>query len=198
MQNRTAQFAVLTGGKSSRFGENKLNHELDGKTILQQTVEKIDKRSDLPILIIGKNNPCVSNVEFHKDIELGIGPLRGIYTALTYASAKYVFILAGDMPYIQKDLINFFMSHIICEKDVIIPINKGFYEPLFAIYKKSLYDHFKNFLKNEQYKISNALNDLDKLEISENQWRKYDKNGASFHNINTKSDLDNILTNNKI
>ena len=198
MQNKKTQFAVLTGGKSSRFGENKLNHELDGKTILQQTVEKIDERSDLPILIIGNNNPCVSNVEFHKDIELGIGPLRGIYTALTYASAEYVFILAGDMPYIKTDLINFLISHIIYEKDVIIPINKGFYEPLFAIYKKSLYCHFKKILKSEQYKISNALNDLDKLEISENQWKKYDKNGVSFHNINTKSDLDNILTNDKM
>ena len=198
MQNKKVQFAVLTGGKSSRFGENKLNHKLEGKTILQQTVEKIDERSDLPILIIGNNNPCVSNVDFHKDINLGIGPLRGIYTALKYVSAEYVFILAGDMPYIQKDLINFLISHIKYEKDVIVPINKGFYEPLFAIYKKSLHLHFEKFLMDKQYKISNALNDLDKLEISENQWRKYDKNGVSFHNINSKSDLNNVLTDDKM
>lgn len=190
MQKNEVQFAVLTGGNSSRFGGNKLNHVLNGKTILQQTVEKINKRSDLPILIIGKKNYAdFSNFEFHKDMELGLGPLRGIYTALKYASAEYVFILAGDMPYIQSELINFLISHIKYEKDVIITINKGFYEPLFAIYKTSLILHFEKFLKKEQYKISAALNDLDKLEISENHWRKYDKNGVSFHNINTKSDL---------
>ena len=27
------------------------------------------------------------------------------------------------------------------------------------------------------------------LEISEKHWREYDKNGTSFHNINTKNDL---------
>jgi len=64
MQKNKVQFAVLTGGKSSRFGGNKLNHVFKGKTILQQTVEKINKRSDLPILIIGKHNAYVSNVEF--------------------------------------------------------------------------------------------------------------------------------------
>jgi len=183
------QFAVLTGGNSSRFGEDKLNYILNGKTILQQTIEKINKWSDLPILIIGKNSACISNVEFHKDIDLGIGPLRGIYTALKYASAEYVFVLAGDMPYIQPELINFLISHIKYEKDVVIPINKGFYEPLFAIYKTSLIPHFEKFLKKGQYKISIALNDTDKLEISENHWKQYDKNGVSFHNINTKSDL---------
>jgi len=189
MQKNEVQFAVLTGGKSSRFGSNKLNHVLKGKTILQQTVEKINKRSDLPILLIGKHNVYVSNVEFHKDLKLGLGPLRGIYTALSYASAKYVFILAGDMPYIQSELINFLISHINHEKDVIIPIKKGFYEPLFAIYKTSLVTHFEKFLKKEQYKISVALNGLDILEISEKHWREYDNNGTSFHNINTKNDL---------
>ena len=189
MQKNKVQFAVLTGGKSSRFGGNKLNHVFKGKTILQQTVEKINKRSDLPILIIGKYNAYVSNVEFHKDLKLGLGPLRGIYTALSYASAEYVFILAGDMPYIRSELINFLISHINHEKDVIIPIKKGFYEPLFAIYKTSLVPHFEKLLKNEQYKISVALNGLDILEISENNWRKYDKNGTSFRNINTKNDL---------
>lgn len=189
MQNNEVQFAVLTGGNSSRFGGNKLNYVLHGKAILQQTVEKVNKRSDLPILIIGKNNTCVSDVEFHKDIKLGLGPLRGIYTALKYASVEYVFILAGDMPYIRSELINFLISHIKYEKDVIIPINKGFYEPLFAIYKTSLIPHFERFLKKGQYKISTALHDLEKLEISENHWRKYDKNEVSFNNINTKSDL---------
>ena len=101
------QFAVLTGGNSSRFCGNKLNHIFNGKTILQQTIENVKDYLDLPILMIGKkNNLPLSNIKFYEDIKIGSGPLRGIYTALTFASAEYVFIIAGDMPFIQSNLVD--------------------------------------------------------------------------------------------
>ena len=184
------QFAVLTGGNSSRFCGNKLNHIFNGKTILQQTIENVKDYLDLPILMIGKkNNLPLSNIKFYEDIKIGSGPLRGIYTALTFASAEYVFIIAGDMPFIQSNLVDFLISNISSKKDVIIPIYKGFYEPLFAIYHTSLTLHFETFLKNERYKISDALKNVNKKKLSEDLWRRYDSEGISFYNINYRIDL---------
>jgi molybdopterin-guanine dinucleotide biosynthesis protein A len=184
------QFAVLTGGKSSRFGGNKLNHTINGKTILEYTLDTIGNCSNLPILLIGKK-PKVSSphYEFHKDINLGLGPLRGIYTALHFSSAEYVFIIAGDMPYIKKDLLDFILSFVHINKDAILCINKGFYEPLFAVYKKSVKQQFEICLKEERYKISDALKNIDKMEIAEKLWGPYDPFGTSFRNINTPGDI---------
>lgn len=190
MLKNKIQFAILAGGKSSRFGGDKLDYLINGKTLLQQTIEKIKDCSDFPILIIGKNNKIsMPNVELYNDIQLGSGPLRGIYTALNVASAEYLFIIAGDMPFIQPALTNYMSSFIRFKKHAILPLNKGFYEPLFAIYHKSLTHHFETYLKRERYKISESLENIDKIEISEDLWRQYDPHGLSFYNINTRNDL---------
>jgi len=190
MIRQQVQFAVLTGGMSSRFGGNKLDHIVNGKTIFEQTLETIGGHSNLPILVIGKN-PTSSQIpfEFHNDIYQGSGPLRGITTALDVAITEYVFIVAGDMPYIRSELIDYLISLIHSKKKVIICINNRFYEPLFAIYHTSIKPYFETCLTKGCFKISDALRNVDKLEISENQWKPYDTTGRSFHNINTPSDI---------
>ena len=45
---------VLAGGKSSRFGEDKSNIRLGNKTLLDHTIDKIEKRIS-EVIIISNN-----------------------------------------------------------------------------------------------------------------------------------------------
>ena len=61
---------VLAGGKSKRFGDDKTTAKLGEKTLLDHTVEKIEKKFD-EILIISNNETAIpnnKNVFFTKDL----------------------------------------------------------------------------------------------------------------------------------
>ena len=51
---------VLAGGKSKRFGDDKTLAKLGNKSLLDHTVEKIEKNFN-EILIISNNETAVSN-----------------------------------------------------------------------------------------------------------------------------------------
>jgi molybdopterin-guanine dinucleotide biosynthesis protein A len=102
---------VLVGGKSRRFGRDKLLEPRPHRSLLV----------DIPIAALravfgprvaacGRCNPEVSaRADFLiDDIDPGAGPLGGIVSALTEAKAKgmdWVFAMAGDLPGVSQDTV---------------------------------------------------------------------------------------------
>ena len=78
---------VLAGGKSKRFGDDKTTAKLGNKSLLDHTIEKIEKKFD-EILIISNNEKHISikkNVFSTKDlIEGHLGPLVGVLSAMEW------------------------------------------------------------------------------------------------------------------
>ena len=78
---------VLAGGKSKRFGDDKTTAKLGNKTLLDHTIEKIEKKFD-EILIVSNNEKHASikkNVFSTKDlIEGHLGPLVGVLSAMEW------------------------------------------------------------------------------------------------------------------
>ena len=58
---------VLAGGKSSRFGEDKSNIKLGRKTLLDHTIDKIEKEFS-EVLIISNNKNYNFNKYFHFNV----------------------------------------------------------------------------------------------------------------------------------
>ena len=78
---------ILAGGKSSRFGEDKSIAKLGDKTLLDHTINKIEKEFS-EILVISNNKEFnFKNNKIHvvEDcIEGQLGPLVGILTAMKW------------------------------------------------------------------------------------------------------------------
>jgi molybdopterin-guanine dinucleotide biosynthesis protein A len=97
--------AILTGGLGSRMnGVNKPELIIGNKSIISRQIEIIKQIFD-EILICGKTSESFNNLPVYPDIYQGIGPVSGIYSALKYSKNPYLFILSGDMPFIDKNLI---------------------------------------------------------------------------------------------
>lgn len=102
---------ILTGGASTRFGENKLLAEVNGKTMLSSVIDEVSRISE-SVLLCGK--PELMS-EFGlialADSEGLNGPLKGIASALGDEYTGDRFLLAGDMPFVTADGLEFYLSH---------------------------------------------------------------------------------------
>jgi molybdopterin-guanine dinucleotide biosynthesis protein A len=195
--------SILCGGKSKRFGTNKIFHEINGKTILEIVFERFQNLSDDVFLQISNNQTNIAdlsnvNSSIYHDLIENIGPLGGIYSALTHAKHEQTFIVAGDLPFVDVNIIEelkmFNSIHIIVPK-----WNSGFVEPLCAIYSKNILPIIERQIENKDFKISNLYKIVGQNENIKIKYIEIEDlihqnklNPDCFRNINTINDLDLI------
>lgn len=140
---------VLAGGRSSRMGEPKAALEWHGSTLLYRTVSVLARTVTGPVLVVrapGQQLPTLPpGVQVVDDPVEGLGPLQGIATGLAAVAdrASAAFVCSTDMPFlhpafIRRVLRGLSMSGSAAGPDVVLPIARGFPQPLAAAYRTAL------------------------------------------------------------
>jgi molybdopterin-guanine dinucleotide biosynthesis protein A len=116
------------------------------------------------------------------------GPLIGVYTGLQAAKNQYVFVVACDMPFISGKLARR-LAQLKGGHDAVVPVIKGYPEPLFAVYSKTVLKYARHALRRGRARLQELYKDLDVLFVDESEAREYDPGLLSFINVNTPEDL---------
>lgn len=133
---------ILVGGRSSRLGRDKTLEIVGGRTLAERAVGTVrDSRIAERIFFVAGNQIGFAiearrlDTPFIFDTIEDRGPLGGLYTALTHATARWVFILASDLPFVTPELI-VRLSHFIKPSfGAVIPEQPdGRLQPLCAFY----------------------------------------------------------------
>jgi len=105
--HRHVSALILAGGKATRFG-GVAKHELvvDGQTIFARQVSVLEPHV-AEILVSAPRD--IAGYRTVRDAALGIGPLAGIAAGLAACRTKWLLVVAGDMPYITRGLIELFI-----------------------------------------------------------------------------------------
>jgi len=166
-------------------GKKKALLRIGKKKVIEIILEKLKVVFD-KILVVGSfDATCqIPGVRVLADIIPGKGPLGGIYTGLLSSKSEYNFFCACDMPFLNLDLLKFINSEID-DNDAVIPIVKGFVEPLHAVYAKRCLPAIKCHLENEDLKIKSFFSEVKCKYIPEVEIRRYDPSLFSFLNLNT-------------
>jgi molybdopterin-guanine dinucleotide biosynthesis protein A len=193
MANRISG-VILAGGSSKRFGGiTKANVVIDGETIISRIISTISDFFDEIIIVTNKPEEFQEYIKYKivKDQFLKAGPLGGIHAALKTSSEDAIFVFAGDMPFLNKEIISDQINEFNKkEHDVFIPKVDKFIEPLHAIYRKSALNHLERFLLEGK---SRAVRDfLSEVNVGYLQMTKNEKTDIAFVNINSPSDLEKI------
>jgi molybdopterin-guanine dinucleotide biosynthesis protein A len=117
------------------------------------------------------------------------GSLGGIYTAVYHASHPHTLIVACDMPWLNRDLLQY-MVNLKDEADIVVPRWEKFPEPLHAIYHKNCLAPIQTNLEAKQLKITRFFSQVTVRFVERNEIERFDEYGRSFTNINTPQDLD--------
>jgi len=187
--------SILAGGKCSRMGgKNKAFLRIDNSNFCELTIDVLEKIFDE--IIIVTNTPDEFDHLKQKciiitDLIENIGPLGGIYSALSYTSKESVFFFPCDMPYLNNELISKQIS-IFNETDcdAVVPRVGKWMEPLHSIFKKNVNSKLNSFINSKQkYYIKNFLKTINVfyLDLEENYFHN-----KIFTNINTPEDLEKI------
>ena len=182
---------ILAGGESRRIGgKPKTELIVAGEKIISRMLGVI--REIFDEIIIVTNSPGrfskITDCLIIRDIYAGSGPLGGIHAAIKSSGNEALFIFAGDMPFLDKNLINRqieFFAHT--DFQALVPVVNGMTEPLHAIYCKSIIDEAEILLEQKENPSVRDL--LEKIRTGYMHLEHSAEVNRSFTNINTLADL---------
>jgi molybdopterin-guanine dinucleotide biosynthesis protein A len=182
--------AVLAGGKSIRFGTNKVLHSYGGKRLLDWATDSLRPFCDRIMVVANNLAPYMEmRVMLAMDVIPHQGPLGGIYTALLFSPAEWVLVKAADMPFLVPQL----ASLILEEKegfDAVVPKLNDNFNPLVALYHRRCLPAIARRLSAPNgRRVVGFYREIRLKTIAEETWRKVDPAALSFKNVNTPSDL---------
>jgi molybdopterin-guanine dinucleotide biosynthesis protein A len=183
--------AILAGGSNTRFsGRTKANIVIDGKPIIERTINILQGIFDDLIIITNKPDEFskYNHVRLAGDIYPGVGPLGGLHSALVNTHSNAVFLVASDMPALNADMIMHIKSSFLSmDCEALIPGYNGYIEPLHAIYKRDILERLDNFIRaSSDYSVREFLRLVDDKYILIDNISLRDN---PFLNINTPEDL---------
>ena len=183
---------ILSGGKNTRMGTNKAFLEIDGERLIDRTTrifkdifQEVILSTNSPLDYLDHDGVIVA------DIIKGKGALGGIYTGLFFASHDHAFVSACDMPFLNRNFIEYMVERTD-NYDIVVPkLTEGF-QPLHAIYSKQCLPAIKRVINQDKLKITGFYKGLKTLEITEDVMKSFDPEVKMFINVNTRSDLEQI------
>ena len=182
--------AIMAGGQSSRMGTDKSFVLFEGRPMIEVVRETVAGLGDETLLITNKPDEYAHlNLPMVSDVHPGLGPLGGIYTAVHTASQPHTLVVACDMPWLNRSL----LEHMIGLRetaDIIVPRWEKYPEPLHAIYNKACLAPIETNLREKRLKITGFFGQVKVRFVERAEIEQFDRNGRSFANINSPQDLE--------
>lgn len=182
--------AILIGGKSRRFGRDKVLSSFRGTPLINHAVEVLQPIFD-EVILVGHRRTGLEKYQVVEDIRPGCGPLGGIYTALSSTTAEFCFVCAADMPNMNPDFITHMVS-LSDDHDIIMPAWSKGREPLHAMYRRTILPHARTLLDQDVFRIFSLIEKVDTLFITDEIIRRYGDPEVMFSNINTMHDMERL------
>jgi molybdopterin-guanine dinucleotide biosynthesis protein A/molybdopterin converting factor small subunit len=120
------------------------------------------------------------------------GPVGGIYYGLTAARSDAAFVTSCDSVFLNVDLISHLRSQLP-EHDVVVPHWQGRYQPLHAVYRRSVLPLLAAQLARGELRPVHLFDKVRLRRIDEDEIRRVDPEGSSFFNMNMPEDYAEAL-----
>jgi molybdopterin-guanine dinucleotide biosynthesis protein A len=181
--------AIQAGGRSSRMGRDKALVPLAGVPLIEHVLRRTEGLADE--VLITTNRPedlAYLGVRLVADRDPGAGALPGLLTALEAAMGDPVLVVACDLPFLCRPLLEHLLD-LAPGAEAVVPRWQGSLEPLHAVYARSCVGAIRQVLRTGGQRMTDLLNTLSLRVIEEETIARFDPEGWSFFNVNTPEDL---------
>ncbi|MEE3203443.1 MAG: molybdenum cofactor guanylyltransferase [Acidobacteriota bacterium] len=187
--------AILAGGQARRFnGYQKPLLPLGRQRIVDHLLDVLGTVVDNVFVVANDQEQYETcNVPVIQDIKADLGPIGGMYTALSHCESNQVLIVAGDMPFLSCEFLRYLLKQGQLA-NIAIPRTADGYQPLCASYHHTCADVVATHIKKRSLKLTDLLSDIPHHEVSEDKMIEFDRNGSMFFNINTPADYARALS----
>ncbi|MEJ6717110.1 MAG: molybdopterin-guanine dinucleotide biosynthesis protein A [Akkermansiaceae bacterium] len=155
---------ILTGGKSSRMGQDKASLKIGGVTQLDRILSIVRPLTDEIFLSVAHDHTGDAHLPTLPDLEPGPGPLGGLQAAFDHDPDSLWLVIACDLPLIQQADLQILVDHHEISKDATCFLNPldNHPEPLCALYSPSAAVKLTAVLEKNQRCARRFLASLDR------------------------------------
>jgi molybdopterin-guanine dinucleotide biosynthesis protein A len=184
---------ILAGGKSSRMGRPKALLLFDSEPLIVHIVRSLNRIFSETVVVAAPEQelpslPC----KLARDEVAYQGPVGGIYYGLKAAGGKFCFVTSCDVAFLNTALISHLVAQI-SEYDVVVPHWEDRFQPLHAVYRRSVIPFLEAQLERGELRPVYLFDKVRTCKITEDQIRRFDPEGLSFLNMNTPEDYEQAL-----
>lgn len=181
--------AIMAGGKSSRMGTDKSFVLFQGQPMIEVVRDHVTDLGHELILITNKPDEYAHlHLPMFDDVYPDHGSLGGIYTAIYQSAHPHTFVVACDMPWLNRPLLEYMLT-LRQTADIIVPRWQQYPEPLHAIYSKACLAPIAENLRQKRLKIAGFFDKVHVHYVEREVITQFDRDGRSFANINTPQEL---------
>lgn len=184
---------ILAGGRSRRLGRDKAVEPFDGQPLIRRVIERVPPLTDEIVVVVadtarGQALPLDVDHRVAVDIYPDGGSLGGIFSGLSAASNDWGLVVACDMPFLNRQLLEHMLG-LRADCDAVVPQPGAFPEPTHALYSRACLPHIEARLQANDLKISGFFEEVRVRYLDEEEVRRFDPELLSFFNVNSPEDL---------
>lgn len=181
---------IQAGGESTRMGKDKALIPIQGMPMIEYIIRQIEDLGDELIIITNEpENYQQFGLPTYSDVIPNWGALGGLYSAIFHSSKEVCLILACDMPFVNRSLMEYIIS-LSPGYDAVIPrLDKQFSEPFRAVYRKSCLEPIKSSIEAGKRRVNSFFDQVDIRFVDGEEIAKFDPDAITFFNVNTPEEL---------
>jgi molybdopterin-guanine dinucleotide biosynthesis protein A len=193
---------VLAGGRSTRFGGDKLAVVIGGRPLLHLAIEAVGGVVDEVVVVVGADAPAPLMpdglwvpVVIARDAVAGQGPLAGLAAGLAVASHPLALLVGGDQPALQPALLRELLNRLDASTDgvafdVVGLEEDGQLRPLPAALRAATVRRAADVaLASGTRSLMGLFDRLRVQALAPGEWLALDPAGDSLRDVDTRTDL---------
>lgn len=193
---------VLAGGRSTRFGRDKLGETVDGRPILARAIDAARAVAGEVVVVVaadaidvaaaGPAGPGISDgVRTIADRSPDRGPLVAVADAIAELRADRILIVAGDMPWLVPAVLRTLVDELDDPgRAAAILGSAGRPQPLpCAVRRATATVTARRLVDAGERRFGALIAALEPVVVPVTRWRVLDPEGMSLRDVDTPDDL---------
>jgi len=192
----TVSGIVLAGGRSARFGRDKLAEPIDGLPMLHRAVLGVVRACEEVVVVTAFDGPEPSlpdgvKVTVVRDAVPDGGPLVGAAAGLASAAGEIALLVGGDMPDLRPSVLRELVRVAVEDpvEAVVLHDDESFRPLPCALRIDRAREAAEERLTAGDRSLYALLNSLRLAMIDEATWRALDPEGRTLHDVDEPGDL---------
>jgi molybdenum cofactor guanylyltransferase len=173
------------------MGRDKLLLDVDGVPLVRRVHDALSARC-AEVIVVGGSDARLEAVPWIPDERQGVqGPLAGIEAGLAAARCRFVFVAAGDLPFLPEGLVGFLLERLEgAGARATVPRRSGRVHPLCAAYDREVLPRVRSALDGGVRSVREFLESLDAVEYVEADLERFGDPDLFLLNVNSPEDLE--------
>jgi molybdopterin-guanine dinucleotide biosynthesis protein A len=187
---------VLAGGRSSRFGRDKLAEIVDARPLLHHALLAVAGACSEVVVVVGPEHPSPQpptgvTIRVVRDPEPYGGPLVGLLSGLEEAREPLALVVAGDMPTLQPAVLAILLRSLEDhDTEASLLQHQGRAMPLpAAVRNGAATATARRLIAQGERRLTALMDGLRSRLIDETDWRGLDPTAATLRDVDAPEDL---------